>query len=118
VTQRGEVDNDRPGGFDTGTGRFDLAVPGLVAKCIEALYRSTGVEAVRRDRIPYAAVSVGVILGLVFGFGRQGMLYGPIGAGLGVVFGAVGGAFVGLVLHFAAGAILRPEAENVGVARP
>ncbi len=119
MTERDETSYKRRGGeavyhnsgFDIGSGRFDLGVPGLVAECVEALYRSTGVPAVQRDRLPYAAVVVGVILGLGFGFHPDGMLYGPIGAALGVIFGAVGGVFAGLFLHFAARPILRPEAE-------
>ena len=101
------------GGFDTGTGRFDLGVPGLVVECIEALYHSTGAKVAQRDRLFYTSVIFGIVLGLIFGYERHGMLYGPIGAALGVVFGAVGGSFAGLFLRTVCRPILKPEEEAI-----
>lgn len=98
-----------PRGFDTGTARFDLGIPGLAAECVEAMYRSTGAAVSHKDRLPYVCVAVGVLLGIGFGFHRDGMLYGPIGAVIGVVFGLVGGIFVGLVLHVAVVPLIHPE---------
>ncbi len=99
------------GGFDTGTGRYDLGVPGLVAECIEEMYHSTGVEVAQRDRLLPAGIIAGIILGFGFGFHPAGIIYGPIGAALGVIFGAAGGFVVGLALTTLGEPWLKPRAQ-------
>ena len=96
---------------------FDLGIPGIVADCIEALYRSTGVSARRRDRLFQTSVIICVLIGLVAGFHGDGMLYGPIGAALGVIFGVVAGALIGLAVGFVGGPRLRPEAKALAQVR-
>lgn len=92
-----------------GSARYDLGVPGLVAQCIEDLYRSTGTIVAPPDRLFVLSVVVGVLTGLFFGYLPGGLLYGIIGAALGVLFGAIGGTAVGALLRWGAGPWLRPE---------
>jgi len=99
------------GGFDTGTGRYDLGVPGLVAECIENMYRSTGADPVPRDRLLPAAVITGVLMGFGFGFHPAGIIYGPIGAALGVIFGAAAGGLAGVALRKLGEPWLMPQAR-------